>query len=236
MNYRYLDRAEVDVTMLELVERLFKDWTKGRAGHIKLLKQLCVAALEGDGRGSYIVLQGNKANGKTLFINILRNLAGKAQSLYFDLNDLMDDKVLHRIDSDYKLLEGESARLVIEDGSFAKSREFNTRFKKLTSNEPIEVLSNVLINGKSSLKLVNNGGLKVQVVKYDVKILDESAGLNRRIRVIDWTDEEFTDKEFSEKLKELVGVFSEPNKAFYEALIYYVMSDMEEFHQFETLD
>lgn len=236
MDYRNLDRAEVDGAMLELVEGLFKAWTKGRAGHIKLLKQLCVAAIEGDGRGSYIVLQGNKANGKSLFVNILRNLAGKSHSLYFDLNDLMDDKVLHRIDSDYKLLEGESAVLVIGDGLSEESREFNTRFKKLALNEPIGVLSNVLIDGKPSIKLVKNGGLKVQVVRHDVKILDESAGLNRRIRVIDWTDEEFTDKEFSEKLKELVGVFSEPNKAFYEALIYYVMSDMEEFHQFETLD
>ena len=224
--YNILPTDSVDQFMLEVVKRIISDWADDKEDHIKYISQLAFAAFDGNGRESYNILKGPGGNGKSAFLSILENIAGKKYTVYMNIDELSDDSALEHINLSTKLVIGHD---MPTDTKLSKT--VNGRIKQFITGEPFQINRKYKSNVMCATK-----GLKIQNTNTDVTFFENSTAMKRRINVFSWTDTNFSElnkKTLKFNLDELIDPKNEQSKKFYEAFIAYIIDQYEPFEKFD---
>ena len=224
--YNILPTDSVDQFMLEVVKRIISDWADGKEDHIKYISQLAFAAFDGNGRDSYNILKGAGGNGKSVFLSILENIAGKKYTVYMNIEELANDTNLEHINLSTKLVIGHDMPTDMK-----LSKNVNGRIKQFITGEPFQ------INRKyKSTVMCATKGLKIQNTNTDVTFFENSTAMKRRINVFSWTDINFSElnkESLNFNLDELINPKNKQSKKFYEAFIAYIIDQYEPFDKFD---
>lgn len=224
--YNILPTDSVDQFMLEVVKRIIDDWADGKEDHIKYISQLAFAAFDGNGRESYNILKGEGGNGKSVFLSILENIAGKNYTVYMNIDELSNDVTLEHVNLSTKLVIGHDMPTDMK-----LSKNVIGRIKQFVTGEPFQ------INRKyKSTIMCATKGLKIQNTNTDVLFFENSTAMKRRINVFSWTDTNFSElnkESLKFNLDELIDPKNEQSKKFYEAFIAYIIDQYEPFEKFD---
>lgn len=224
--YNILPTYSVDQFMLEVVKRIISDWADNKEDHIKYISQLAFAAFDGNGRESYNILKGPGGNGKSAFLSILENIAGKKYTVYMNIDELSDDSALEHINLSTKLVIGHDMPTDMK-----LSKNVNGRIKQFITGEPFQINRKYKSNVMCATK-----GLKIQNTNTDVTFFENSTAMKRRINVFSWTDTNFSElnkESLKFNLDELIDPNNEQSKKFYEAFIAYIIDQYEPFDKFD---
>lgn len=228
-NYQFISKLpfnvyninDVDPMKLEIVKRVFNDWVDGNENKIKYLKQLCIAAVDGDGRKKLNILVGSGGNGKSAFINILKKLATD-YTVDFNLQDISKDSKVNKIQPNTKLIAGDELTSNIK-----LVGETLTRIKSIITG------GSILIDVKfKDAKNISYKGLLVQASNTLPKVFETTNALNRRFNVLEWTNRDFSKIDVGFNLDDLI----ENDDEFMEAIIAYMFTDIEPFTNFQFVD
>ena len=212
---------DVDPMKFEIVKRVFNDWVDGNESKIKYLKQLCIAAVDGDGRKKLNILVGSGGNGKSAFINILKKLATD-YTVDFNLQDISNDSKVNKIQPNTKLIAGDELTSNIK-----LAGETLTRIKSIITG------GSILIDVKfKDAKNISYKGLLVQASNTLPKVFETTNALNRRFNVLEWTNQDFSKIDTGFNLDDLI----ENDDEFMEAIIAYMFTDIEPFTNFQFVD
>ena len=230
LDYQILPLNKVNPIKLEIVKRIFNDWSQGDKDIEIYLKQLVIAALDGNGRGVFNVIIGSGGNGKSSFLNILEELASKKYTVKLNLQDYLNDNKIGLIDQTTKLLVGHD----LATGAKLSSA-LNSRFKELITNEAF------MVDVKyKNAKFVQSRSLKIQSTNTLLDIFENTDAMRRRIRLLQWTNQNFSklNNESTFNLDELIGtaINTKPDKEFYEAIIAYCLDEMDYFDKFIEIE
>ena len=230
VNFRILPLNKVNPIKLEIVKRIFNDWSQGDKNIEIYLKQLCIAALDGNGRGVFHILIGSGGNGKSSFLNILETLSGKKYTIKLNLQDYMNDNKIGKISSATKSVIGHDLAT-----SAKLSSALNSRFKEFVTAEAF------MVDVKyKDPKIIQSRSLKIQSTNTLLDIFENTDAMRRRMRLFEWTNVNFTKlvNERTFNLDELIGtaIDTKPDKEFYEALMAYCFNEMEYFDKFIEIE
>lgn len=222
LDFNILNENEVNKTQLEIVKRIMRDWSDGNPEKEYLLKQIMLAAVEGNGRETLHLIIGDGGNGKSSFLNIIETLVGENYNVNLEMHEYMDDNKYTNISLDTKAIIGHDL------GSNLKmSESYISRWKKLITGEPF------LVNVKyKEDRYVQCHGVKIQSTNTEAQIYENTPAVKRRLNVIKWTNQNFSELSTSESLTKLI----EENADFYEAVLHYLFIDMIYFDKFIVLD
>ena len=202
-----------------LINKLLHDWTDNDDEKITLLKQLGVSVIDGDGRDSYIIIIGAGGNGKSIYLNLLSNLAS-GYSFNLDMQDIGDDNKINDISEDVRLILGHE---------LATNSKFTggmiSRIKQLATADPFK--ANVKFE-KSRTILTKC--LKIQATNTVPKIFENNQAILRRIKLVQWTNKDFSKLENNIDLDELIK-----DSKFIEAFISYIFMGITKFDKFITI-
>lgn len=228
-NYQFISKLpfnvyhinDVDPMKFEIVKRVFNDWADSNENKIKYLKQLCIAAIDGDGRKKLNILIGSGGNGKSAFINILKKLATD-YTVEFNLQDISKDSKVNKIQPNTKLIAGDELMSNIK-----LAGETLTRIKSIITG------GSILIDVKfKDAKNISYKGLLVQASNTLPKVFETTNALNRRFNVLEWTNRDFSKIDTGFNLDDLI----ENDDEFMEAIIAYMFTDIEPFTNFQFVD
>jgi phage/plasmid-associated DNA primase len=230
VNFRILPLNKVNPIKLEIVKRIFNDWSQGDKNIEIYLKQLCIAALDGNGRGVFHILIGSGGNGKSSFLNILETLSGKKYTVKLNLQDYMNDNKIGKISSATKSVIGHD----LATGAKLSSA-LNSRFKEFVTAEAF------MVDVKyKDPKIIQSRSLKIQSTNTLLDIFENTDAMRRRMRLFEWTNVNFTKlvNERTFNLDELIGtaIDTKLDKEFYEALMAYCFNEMEYFDKFIEIE
>lgn len=181
LNCRILSPELVDKYYYEIANRIFNDWTEKDKDKLKYLKQMNIAAIDGNGRNVYNILIGSGGNGKSAYINILKKLSS-GYFTSFNMQDIKTDAKLNQINHTLKLIAGDELPT-----SVGISKDMISRLKMLTTGDAI--LSDVKF--KEPI-YVYCKGLKVQATNTTPKIFENSEATARRFKLYQWTNTNFS--------------------------------------------
>ena len=202
-----------------LINKLLHDWTDNDEEKITLLKQLGVSVIDGDGRDNYIIIIGAGGNGKSIYLNLLSNLAS-GYSFNLDMQDVGDDNKVNDISEDVRLILGHE---------LATNSKFTggmiSRIKQLATADPFK--ANVKFE-KSRTILTKC--LKIQATNTVPKIFENNQAILRRIKLVQWTNKDFSKLENNIDLDELIK-----DPEFIEAFISYIFMGITKFDKFITI-
>ena len=230
VNFRILPLNEVNPIKLEIVKRIFNDWSQGDKNIEIYLRQLVIAALDGNGRGVFHILIGSGGNGKSSFLNILETLSGKKYTVKLNLQDYMNDNKIGKISSATKSVIGHD----LATGAKLSSA-LNSRFKEFVTAEAF------MVDVKyKDPKIIQSRSLKIQSTNTLLDIFENTDAMRRRMRLFEWTNVNFTKlvDERTFNLDELIGtaIDTKLDKDFYEALMAYCFNEMKYFDKFIEIE
>ena len=224
-NYDVLPLNQVNQKMLKLIQKLFDDWSEKDKERLKFLKMNILSALMGEGFKRYIIIQASGGNGKSTYLNMIKNIIGKSQYMAFNLQDLENNSVFSAVNPSLLALIGDdlAARYVLSPNSLY-------RFKQLVTGAEIKVDRKYL----SAVPVYMNG-LKIQATNEFPRFMETGDMILDRTIVFKWVDTNYRkdytqqdqiEKEFGKTLDELVG---NPEKEtydydFYTALVSWIVS------------
>ena len=212
---------DINPVKFEIVKRVFNDWADSDENKIKYLKQLCIAAIDGDGRKKLNILIGSGGNGKSAFINILKKLATD-YTVEFNLQDISKDSKVNKIQPNTKLIAGDELTSNIK-----LVGETLTRIKSIITG------GSILIDVKfKDAKNISYKGLLVQASNTLPKVFETTNALNRRFNVLEWTNRDFSKIDVGFNLDDLI----EHDDEFMEAIIAYMFTNIEPFTNFQYVD
>ena len=212
---------DINPVKFEIVKRVFNDWADSNENKIKYLKQLCIAAIDGDGCKKLNILIGSGGNGKSAFINILKKLATD-YTVDFNLQDISKDSKVNKIQPNTKLIAGDKLTSNIK-----LVGETLTRIKSIITG------GSILIDVKfKDAKNISYKGLLVQASNTLPKVFETTNALNRRFNVLEWTNQDFSKIDTGFNLDDLI----ENDAEFMEAIIAYMFTDIEPFTNFQFVD
>lgn len=224
-NYDVLPLRHVNQKMLKLIQQIFDDWSENDKERLKFLKMNILAALMGKGFKRYIIIQASGGNGKSTYLNMIKNIIGKSQYKAFNLQDLENNSVFSSVNPSLLALIGDdlAARYVLSPNSLY-------RFKQLVTGAAIEIDRKYL----SAVPVYMNG-LKIQATNEFPRFMETGDMIVDRTIVFKWIDTNFRkgydrqdeiEKEFGKTLDELVGNPEEEtyDYDFYTALVSWIVS------------
>lgn len=219
INYKLVHPDLATKSHYTLINKLLHDWTDNDDEKITLLKQLAVSVIDGDGRDSYIIIIGAGGNGKSIYLNLLINLAsGYDASL--DMQDIGDDNKLNDINENTRLITGHE---------LATNSKFTgnmiSRIKQLATGDPLKVN----VKFKEARKVLTKC-TKIQATNTVPKIFENNQAILRRIKLVQWTNKDFSKLENNIDLDELIK-----DSEFIEAFISYIFMDITKFDRFITI-
>ena len=219
INYKLVHPDLATKSHYTLINKLFHDWTDDNEEKITLLKQLGVSVIDGDGRDNYIIIIGAGGNGKSIYLNLLINLAsGYDASL--DMQDIGDDNKLNDINENTRLITGHE---------LATNSKFTgnmiSRIKQLATGDPLKVN----VKFKEARKVLTKC-TKIQATNTVPKIFENNQAILRRIKLVQWTNKDFSKLENNIDLDELIK-----DSEFIEAFISYIFMDITKFDRFITI-
>lgn len=224
--YNILPTDSVDPFMLEVVKRIISDWADNKEDHIKYITQLAFAAFDGNGRESYNILKGTGGNGKSAFLSILENIAGRKYTTYLNIDELSNDSALEFVNLSTKLVIGHDMPTDMK-----LSKNVNGRIKQFITGEPFQISRKYRSNAMCATK-----GLKIQNTNTDVTFFENSTAMKRRINVFSWTNTNFSElnkETLKFNLDELIDPSNPQSEKFYEAFLAYIISQYEPFNKFD---
>lgn len=224
-NYDVLPLNKVNQKMLKLIQQIFDDWSEKDKDRLKFLKMNILATLMGKGFKRYIIIQASGGNGKSTYLNMIKNIVGKPQYTPFNLQDLENNSVMSSVNPSQLALIGDdlAVRYVLSPTSLQ-------RFKQLVTG------SAMLIDRKYlSAVSVYMHGLKIQATNEFPRFMETGDMILDRTIVFKWVDinyrkdhtqQDQIEKEFGKSLDELVG---DPETEtydydFYTALVSWIVS------------
>ena len=224
-NYDVLPLKQVNQKLLKLIQQIFDDWSEKDKDRLKFLKMNILAALMGDGFKRYIIIQASGGNGKSTYLNMIKNIIGKSQYMAFNLQDLENNSVFSAVNPSLLALIGDdlAARYVLSPNSLY-------RFKQLVTGAEIKVDRKYL----SAVPVYMNG-LKIQATNEFPRFMETGDMILDRTIVFKWVDTNYRkdytqqdqiEKEFGKTLDELVGNPEEEtyDYDFYTALVSWIVS------------
>lgn len=227
-NYDVLSLNKVNQKMLKLIQQIFDDWSEKDKERLKFLKMNILAALMGDGFKRYIIIQASGGNGKSTYLNMIKNIIGKSQYMAFNLQDLENNSVFSSVNPSLLALIGDdlAARYVLSPNSLY-------RFKQLVTGAEIKVDRKYL-----SAAPVYMNGLKIQATNEFPRFMETGDMILDRTIVYKWVDTNYRrgydrkaqiTKEFGKSLDELVGNPEEEkyDYEFYTALVSWIVATTE---------
>ena len=227
-NYDVLPLNKVNQKMLKLIQQIFDDWSEKDKERLKFLKMNILAALMGDGFKRYIIIQASGGNGKSTYLNMIKNIIGKSQYMAFNLQDLENNSVFSSVNPSLLALIGDdlAARYVLSPNSLY-------RFKQLVTGAEIKVDRKYL-----SAAPVYMNGLKIQATNEFPRFMETGDMILDRTIVYKWVDTNYRrgydrkaqiTKEFGKSLDELVGNPEEEkyDYDFYTALVSWIVATTE---------
>ena len=216
--FRILEPSQINKLMYEFVERIFDDWTEFNSDKLSYLKQMNVSAIEGNGRNVYNIIIGAGGNGKSVYLNILSNLA-TVYAVNFNIQDIVNDSKLNKIKPNTKVLVGDELAT-----NFKLSDNAVSNFKSLATNGLI------LVDVKfKDATYVHCNGLKVQATNTLPKIFENNNAIKRRVKIFRWTDSRF-DNQVNSSLFDLDEVVN--TTEFMEAVIAFSFTNIKPFKKF----
>ena len=227
-NYDVLPLNQVNQKMLRLIQQIFDDWSEKDKDRLKFLKMNILAALMGEGFKRYIVIQASGGNGKSTYLNMIKNIIGKSQYKAFNLQDLENNSVFSSVNPSLLALIGDdlAARYVLSPNSLY-------RFKQLVTGAAIEIDRKYL----SAVPVYMNG-LKIQATNEFPRFMETGDMIVDRTIVFKWVDTNYRrgrdrksqiTKEFGKSLDALVGNPEEEkyDYDFYTALVSWLVATTE---------
>lgn len=224
-NYDVLPLRHVNQKMLKLIQQIFDDWSENDKERLKFLKMNILAALMGKGFKRYIIIQASGGNGKSTYLNMIKNIIGKSQYLAFNLQDLENNSILSTVNPSQLALIGDdlAARYVLSANALY-------RFKQLVTGAELRIDRKYL----SAVPVYMNG-LKIQATNEFPRFMETGDMIVDRTIVFKWIDTNFRkgysrqyeiEKEFGKTLDELVGNPEEEtyDYDFYTALVSWIVS------------
>ena len=235
VRYDIVKLSKVNDKMLQVVQKVFDDWSQGDPIRLEFLKSLVLAAAMGEGFNRYIMIQGSGGNGKSTFLNLLRGVVGPNNYLPFNIQDLEHDAHLAMLSEETKVLLGDD----LENRAVLSNNLLN-RFKQLVTG------NNILVNRKflTSVYLQMNG-LKIQATNDFPRFMETGNMILDRIIVYQWTDVNFRRSDDENdmiqsltgySLDELIGdvkldryglKYDKHNEEFYTALMSWIVNTTE---------
>ena len=216
--FRILEPSQINKLMYEFVERIFDDWTEYNSDKLTYLKQMNVSAIEGNGRNVYNIIIGAGGNGKSVYLNILSNLA-TVYAVNFNIQDIVNESKLNKIKPNTKVLVGDELAT-----NFKLSGNTVSNFKSLATNGLI------LVDVKfKDATYVHCNGLKVQATNTLPKIFENNNDIKRRVKIFRWTDSRF-DNQANNSLFDLDEVVN--TTEFMEAVIAFSFTNIKPFKKF----
>ncbi len=227
-NYDVLPLKQVNQKMLKLIQQIFDDWSEKDKDRLKFLKMNILAALMGEGFKRYIVIQASGGNGKSTYLNMIKNIIGKSQYKAFNLQDLENNSVFSSVNPSLLALIGDdlAARYVLSPNSLY-------RFKQLVTGAAIEIDRKYL----SAVPVYMNG-LKIQATNEFPRFMETGDMIVDRTIVFKWVDTNYRrgrdrksqiTREFGKSLDALVGNPEEEkyDYDFYTALVSWLVATTE---------
>jgi phage/plasmid primase, P4 family, C-terminal domain protein len=227
-NYDVLPLNQVNQKMLKLIQKLFDDWSEKDKDRLKFLKMNVLSALMGKGFKRYIIIQASGGNGKSTYLNMIKNIIGKSQYTPFNLQDLENNSAMTSINPSQLALIGDdlAARYVLSPMSLH-------RFKQLVTGAAMLIDRKYL----SAVPVYMNG-LKIQATNEFPRFMETGDMILDRTIVFKWVDtnyrkdhnqQEQIEKQFGKSLDKLVG---DPETEtydydFYTALVSWIVSTTE---------
>ena len=203
-NYDVLPLNKVNQKMLKLIQKLFDDWSENDKDRLKFLKMNILAALMGKGFKKYIIIQASGGNGKSTYLNMIKNIIGRSQYTPFNLQDLENNSAMSSINPSQLALIGDdlAARYVLSPTSLH-------RFKQLVTGAAMLIDRKYL-----SPASVYMHGLKIQATNEFPRFMETGDMILDRTIVYKWVDtnyrkdhnqQEQIETQFGKSLDKLVG-------------------------------
>lgn len=219
IDYKLLPPSMVERSHLILIRKLLSEWVDGDEEKIKLLKQIPLAVIDGNGRDTYIIIIGAGGNGKSIYLNMLSKLAS-GFDINLDMQDIGDDNKINSISENTKLILGHE---------LATNAKFTgnmiSRIKQLTTGDALTV--NVKFK---NAKVIATDCVKIQATNTVPKIFENNNAILRRVRFVKWTDTDFSKLETNIDLDNLIK-----DDLFIEAFISDIFCGTGKFKKFITI-
>lgn len=227
-NYQFISKLpfnvyhidDVDPIKLEIVKQIFNNWTNDNKDKIKYLKQLFIAAIDGNGRKKLNIIVIKNNTDKLAFINILKKLATNL-TVELNLQDISKDNKLNVIQPNTKVVIGDNS-----SSDLKLAGETLSRTKSIITGESI------LVDVRfKDAKTINYKGLFVQTTKTLPKSLKQSNDLENRLNIIKLTNNDHEILNNKINLNDLI----ENDNNFMESFISYIFTDIEPFINFHHI-
>ena len=90
--YDFINKVDYDLKSLDdinqehlnIVKETYRLWSAGKEDNELLLRQLTLAAIEGDGRNKYIILKSEGGDGKSTMFTMITNMIGVQNTSYLN--------------------------------------------------------------------------------------------------------------------------------------------------------
>lgn len=225
INYNIHSMQDVNQELLNIAKNVFNRWSGNDEETELLLRQICIAAIEGNGRNKYIILKSDGGDGKTTFQYILKLLSGKNNSLNINLHQFNDDNSLKNLSEATKLIYGDD---LLE--KFKMTGVNLSNFKSIVSNQPININVKYMPN-----KNIKTHALMIQNTNSDINFYENNDAVKDRIILINWKHYNYRRNPITSfDLDALLG--RKPNTTinneFIEAILAYIIENTEHFDQF----
>ena len=231
IDYDLKSLDDVNQDKLNIVKEIYRLWSAGKEDNKLLLKQITFAAIQGNGRRKYFIMQSEGGDGKSSFQYMLELFASKTHTQRINLHQFDDDNTINEISDSTKLIIGDDLM-----SRYKVSNKAMTVLKSLVSGDMINVNVKFMPN-----KLIRTSAVMIQNTNTDVNFYENSPALSERIIVYIWPHYDFrsnpiTDFDLDEllgrKKDENIEVDMEPDNEFMEAILAYIIHTTDYFKSF----
>lgn len=181
IQYDYIPYQQCDKEMIEVVYKIFNAWSQNNRNILNLLLEFVIAVMDGDGRGSFVIMQSEGGDGKSSYQSSLAYIANEDNVLECNLHELDDDNVLNQLELSTKFMRGDDLA-----SNFTLSGRIMSRLKSITSGEIIQLRRKFMTNKK-----VRTKALIIQNTNEMPKFLENNASGDRRLIYIVWPNLRF---------------------------------------------
>lgn len=205
MNYDIVSLEKVDQNMLNVVKKIFNDWSQGDQVKLEFLKSLVLAAVMSEGFKKYVIIHGPEGSGKSTFLNMIKGVVGSDKYALFDIHDLDGEVRLSTLSNELNVILGDNL-----ENQKSSSAKVLSRFKQFTSGHEILVR-----RSSTSSIYVRMDGLKIQVANEFPQFIETNDATLDRVIAYQWPNVDYSRSILEHKkirtlarysLDELIGV------------------------------
>lgn len=178
MNYDIVSLEKIDQNMLNVVKKIFNDWSQGDQTKLEFLKSLVLAAVMSEGFKKYVIIHGPEGSGKSTFLNMIKGVVGSGKYALFDIHELEGEVRLSTLSNELNVVLGDE----LEDKK-SSSAKVVSRFKRFVSGSEILVSRNL-----GSSIYIRMDGLKIQAASKLPQFTETDHMLLDYIIDYQWTD------------------------------------------------